>query len=334
MSDDPAAYQQFLETLATQATAVNLVAASCLTLLIYNHLLTLDQEITQFWPTRWTLAKVLFLANRYIVEGMLLFNCISRQFVRGPYSNFQPPLLIHASIQLYFLTSLAHDFLYNDYSNCSRNPSLDHKENRVILSIGCFFYFGGVVTLIGLVIQDYVGEDVLIDNTLSKLPLPGCYATSVPAIIAGFWIAPLIVETVLVGLVVARAWLWKRRGMSVPPLLAGLARDSTIYYIVVFAFLFANYMVFQFGPPFLSSLMVAPSTTAGCILGSHMLLNLRKMDRSNHPTESQQQGIALSNWRNQAIHHTDMPNSDPSTSQSDPYFPGGPRVDVKFSTDT
>ncbi|EAU87755.2 hypothetical protein CC1G_11033 [Coprinopsis cinerea okayama7 len=305
MSDDPAAYQQFLEALATQATAVNLVAASCLTLLIYNHLLTLDQEITQFWP----------------------FNCICMSVLRTPMTRI--PVIELCSLQL--LPALSSPTVCSwpifELPTATTDPRLNpavfsifagsrfplqrlQQLFKVILSIGCFFYFGGVVTLIGLVIQDYVGEDVLIDNTLSKLPLPGCYATSVPAIIAGFWIAPLIVETVLVGLVVARAWLWKRRGMNVPPLLAGLARDSTIYYIV-------------------------PSTTAGCILGSHMLLNLRKMDRSNHPTESQQYGIALSNWRNQATRNSQMPwpTSDPSTSQSDPYFPGGPRVDVKFSTE-
>ena len=64
---------------------------------------------------------------------------------------------------------------------------------------------GGVVTLAGLTIQDYVGEQV--HSTLthftyssrnSNLPptvvqdfsaLPGCYAASVPAIIAGYWSA-------------------------------------------------------------------------------------------------------------------------------------------------
>ena len=69
--------------------------------------------------------------------------------------------------------------------------------------------------------------------------------------------------------------------------------------ITFIALLLANYLVFQFGSPFLSSLLVTyvhlawssciclliskcasfprPSTTAGCILGSHMLLNLRAM---------------------------------------------------------
>lgn len=63
------------------------------------------------------------------------------------------------------------------------------------------------MTLIGLVIQDYIGEEVIrtrynlwnqyrskhaylvqVDPVLSNLPnLPGCYTRSAPAMIAGLW---------------------------------------------------------------------------------------------------------------------------------------------------
>ncbi|EAU87754.2 hypothetical protein CC1G_11032 [Coprinopsis cinerea okayama7 len=151
-----------------------------------------------------------------------------------------------------------------------------YRENRVVLSIATFFYVGGAATLIGLTIHDYVGEEVLVDRTLRNLP--GCYASSVPSIIAGFWIGPLIVESVLFVLVVSRAFFWWRHETRIPVLLAVLARDSTLYFALVFALLLANYLVFQFGPPALSSLLVTPTITAGCILGSHMLLNVRAMN--------------------------------------------------------
>uniref|UniRef100_A0A8H7XU22 Uncharacterized protein n=1 Tax=Psilocybe cubensis TaxID=181762 RepID=A0A8H7XU22_PSICU len=78
------------------------------------------------------------------------------------------------------------------------------RRNKWALRVAFFFYFGGSIALLGLLIQDYVGE---------------------------------IVEPMLL----------------------------------------ANYLMFELGPVFLSSLLVTPSTTAGCILGSHMLLNLRVM---------------------------------------------------------
>ncbi|KAF5333191.1 hypothetical protein D9611_002731 [Ephemerocybe angulata] len=146
---------------------------------------------------------------------------------------------------------------------------------KTVLGIAYFFYFGGTITLIGLVIKDYVGEDVLINGDLAALP--GCYASGVPSIIAGFWIGPLIVETVLFIIVVSRAFLWWKEGTTIPRILSILTKDSTTYFAIVFALLLANYLVFELGPPFFSSLLVTPSITAGCILGSHIFLNLRAM---------------------------------------------------------
>lgn len=256
-----------LETLTKQATAVNLVAASCMTILIYNHVLTLDQEIERIWPSRMSIAKALFIINRYIVETMVVFNCIS---AAQPYrsSGFCVFYLRWLTIGLTVSNAAVQGILV------LRIWAL-YRHNKIILGITYFFYFGGTITLVGLVIKDYVGEEVLINQTLSSLP--GCYATSVPSIIAGFWIGPLIVESILFIIVVSRAFVWWRDGTPVPRIMSMLATDSTVYFAIVFAMLLANYLVFELGPPFFSSLLVTPSTTAGCILGSYMFLNLRNM---------------------------------------------------------
>ncbi|GJJ06662.1 hypothetical protein Clacol_000857 [Clathrus columnatus] len=41
---------------------------------VYDYLLTMNQEVTLIWPTAWNLAKVLFLINRYVpfIGGLLL----------------------------------------------------------------------------------------------------------------------------------------------------------------------------------------------------------------------------------------------------------------------
>ncbi|KAG2005749.1 hypothetical protein CC2G_002129 [Coprinopsis cinerea AmutBmut pab1-1] len=295
-----------IEKLASQGTAVNLVAAACLTALIYNHLLTMNQEVVQIWPNRFSLAKALFLSNRYIVEAVLLFNCISAS---RPFH----------SENLHILSSLARRTLSSlTISNIIVQGILLlviwalYRENRVVLSIATFFYVGGAATLIGLTIHDYVGEEVLVDRTLRNLP--GCYASSVPSIIAGFWIGPLIVESVLFVLVVSRAFFWWRHETRIPVLLAVLARDSTLYFAFVFALLLANYLVFQFGPPALSSLLVTPTITAGCILGSHMLLNVRAMNtlESEPPRHDI---IDLTSWPRFNPTQTELCGSDTSHGQ-------------------
>ncbi|TFK37603.1 hypothetical protein BDQ12DRAFT_724055 [Crucibulum laeve] len=254
-----------LETLVEQGTAVNLVAASCLTCLLYDHAITLDQEVARMWPARLSAGKLLFFINRYVLtrlDSTLRHNAIVLHLC---YCVFY---LRWLTVTTTISTSVVQGILM------LRVWAL-HRRNKAALYVGYFFYFGGVATLIGLVVKDYIGEDVIINDALSSLP--GCYATTVPSIIAGFWIAPLIVESVLFILVVSRAFIWWKNGSSTPRILSILARDSTIYFAVVFALLLANYLMFELGPPFLSSLLVSPSTTAGCILGSHMLLNLREL---------------------------------------------------------
>ncbi|KIM41948.1 hypothetical protein M413DRAFT_27488 [Hebeloma cylindrosporum] len=282
--------------LVSEGTAVNLVGAACLTLLLYDHAITLDQEVSNMWPTRFSLAKFLFIVNRYLVEAILLFNCISasRSYHSAectPSQDTEALMLFDISCVFYlrwltvYVVSLSSASPIT-YASIFKPGSFIvgilvlrvwalHRRNMWALCTAFFFYIGGTATLISLVIKDYVGEDVFINMSLSGLP--GCYATSVPSIIAGFWIGPLIVETVLFLLVVSRALSWWKNGVAAPRIFSVLARDSTLYFTIVFALLLANYLVFQFGSPFLSSLLVTPSTTAGCILGSHMLLNLRAL---------------------------------------------------------
>jgi len=128
-----------------------------------------------------------------------------------------------------------------------------------------------------------VGEAVEIVQDFSNLP--GCYAASVPRIIAGYWIAPVIIESVFFGLVIWRSLVWWRDRASAPATLVLMARDSAVYFAVIFVLLIVNLFVFEYAPPFLSSLFVTPGNTAGCIAGSRMLLNLRNMSRHGMTTQ-------------------------------------------------
>jgi len=54
-----------------------------------------------------------------------------------------------------------------------------------------------------------------------------------------------------------------------------------VYFSIIFVLLTVNLFVFEYAPPFLSSLFVTPSNTAGCIAGSRLLLNLRSLSDPN-----------------------------------------------------
>jgi len=134
---------------------------------------------------------------------------------------------------------------------------------------------GGVATLVSLTIRDFVGEKVHIVQDFNMLP--GCYAASVPALIVGYWITPVIIESLLFVLVMLRAVAWWKDRWAAPPTLTLMARDSAVYFSIIFVLLIVNLFVFEYAPPFLSSLFVTPSNTVGCIAGSRLLLNLRSL---------------------------------------------------------
>jgi len=156
-----------------------------------------------------------------------------------------------------------------------------YRTQRVVLAVAVFFYLGGICTLVGLTIINYMGETVAPVNDVSFLP--GCHSTKVLPLIAGFWIAPLAVESVLFVLVVFRAFMWWKDKESAPPTLVLLARDSTVYFAVIFALMMANLLYFEYGPP--SLVMIKPSNTAVCIAGSRILLNIRALAYPNHTTD-------------------------------------------------
>ncbi|RDB17562.1 hypothetical protein Hypma_001003 [Hypsizygus marmoreus] len=259
--------QEDVERLVSQSNAVTLVSAACLTCILYDHLTTFDREVEQMWTLRASLAKALFFSNRYLVEAVLVFNCIAVARVHHADSL----LVLTASAEWLALTFT----ISNSITQCIlvlRVWTL-YRRSKLALSITYFFYIGGVITMVGLTIYDYLWETVSIDRTFKDLP--GCYATRIPSIIAGFWITPVIVESVLFALVALRRFLWWKDGYSAPRYLSIMAFDSTIYFAIIFVLLLGNLFMFKFGPPFLSSLLVTPSTTAGCLLGSHMFLHLR-----------------------------------------------------------
>ncbi|KAK0201024.1 hypothetical protein DFS33DRAFT_1446391 [Desarmillaria ectypa] len=158
-----------------------------------------------------------------------------------------------------------------------------YRGNKPVIGLALFLYFSVCATLIGLTVTDYLAESVDMERVVA---LPGCYANSLPSMIAGYWITPLVIESYLFIVVAVRAFVYRKTGESAPTILNLMARDSTIYFAIILALLLGNLLMFVLGPPFLSSLLVNPLSTASCILGSRMLLNLR-VAIDPHPSRSE-----------------------------------------------
>ncbi|KZT37677.1 hypothetical protein SISSUDRAFT_826443 [Sistotremastrum suecicum HHB10207 ss-3] len=215
------------------------------------------------WITKWSIPKVLFVLNRYLASPMLIFNAIaaSLRFLSAPFCVFY--------LRWLTWTIWTQQTVVEAILLC-RLWALYQGNKRTMIPL-IVLYATGVVAVLVLTLIDYIGESVTIVDAQG---LPGCYAASVPKIIAGYWITPVIIEFVMFIMTIIKTFRWISWGGGAPPTLILLARDSAIYFAVILVLLLANLFVFEFGPPFLSSLMITPSNTAGCIAGSRMLLNI------------------------------------------------------------
>ncbi|KAI5120571.1 hypothetical protein M0805_002521 [Coniferiporia weirii] len=245
--------------MARESYAVAYVTAVCATTVLFDYCLTFGDEVRQMWPTRLSVPKVLFMVDRYVVLPMLV--CV---------------FYLRWLVVCITVTNAAVEGIL-----LSRVIAL-YQDNKPVIAIASFLYAAGIITLIGLTIMDYVGEAVHIVQDFSALP--GCYAASVPSIIAGYWITSTVIESTFFALVVWRLVGWSRDNVRVPEALRLMARDSTVYFALIFALLIVNLFVFEYAPPFLSSIFVTPANTAGCIGGARMLMNLRSLGETQPGT--------------------------------------------------
>lgn len=63
-----------VETIVRNLNITRYVSAGACVVLLYDHLLTLDDEIQYIWKTKTTVPKVLFLLNRYLVPIVMIVN--------------------------------------------------------------------------------------------------------------------------------------------------------------------------------------------------------------------------------------------------------------------
>ncbi|KAJ3497546.1 hypothetical protein NMY22_g19687 [Coprinellus aureogranulatus] len=229
-----------MDTIVRQAYAVNWVAGACMTVLVYNHFLTFKQEVTRIWPTRLSLAKFLFFTNRYVVESIILFNCISasqpHRSAGLSVASLSPLILAHhdRDPQLRLLPAMAHSCRHHLHDHCPSYPGLAYMgfvyeeldawvtNHSTSSPLGTYHFSfsidaGGTITLIGLVIQDYLGEAVEIRPDFAG----GHYLVVMPTLIT-----PLIVETVLFAIVVSRVFYWWKEGTPTPRILSMLVRPT------------------------------------------------------------------------------------------------------------
>ncbi|KZP20978.1 hypothetical protein FIBSPDRAFT_954158 [Athelia psychrophila] len=257
--------------------------ASPSTIIVFDHLVTLDQEIELVWRSSWTTGKLLFLLNRYyplctvVYNQYVLFNvhltdqvhlaravltrnrCVTWLSWQG-WSSLASVIVAETILQLR---------LYALYS----------LNRKVLLVMASFFIVStaSAATILGLVFSK------IKTNAMSLGGLEFCVPSQVPSYFYAYWIPILVFESLLCGMSIARGFQTFRQRYSVfqsgKHLITILLRDSVIYFLVIFFAYLVNCLIWTTGVVGLIEIPVGFSVAMSCVMGSRLVLNVRHVKR-------------------------------------------------------
>jgi len=249
------------------------------TVIIYDHLITLDQEYNLIWTSPWSRGKCLFLLNRYYTLITVVFN---------NYALFSPEITDSFCLRWYRWQGWTGviSFVIAELILQLRLYALYLLDKRVLILMAAS-------SLLAVAASAGVMGSVLARITATSHPFSGyhfCIADNISDHFYAFWIPMLVSESVLCGLAVFRFFQNCHRGSTVfqtgRRLVENLIRDSVFYFVVMFATYLANTILFVVGTATKVEIPIGFAVALSCVLGNRLCLNVRGMIRGEEPMPS------------------------------------------------
>ncbi|PCH37028.1 hypothetical protein WOLCODRAFT_167265 [Wolfiporia cocos MD-104 SS10] len=257
------------------------------TIIIFDHLLTLDQEYELIWTSPWSLGKCLFLVNRYYTLITVIFN---------NYVLFSSPQSDTVSLNWYRWQGWTGviSFVIAELLLQLRLYALYFSDIKIV-------YFMVTCSLVASATSAGVMGTVLSKISATAHLIPGapsfCSVSGIPKGFYAFWIPMLFSESVLCGLAVLR-FLQQYRSratfyQSGKHLVQELIRDSVFYFIVMFTVYLVNTLVFVLGTTAEVEIPIGFAVAFSCVMGNRLCLNVRGMIRRERGIVSTSQSSVI-----------------------------------------
>ncbi|KAL5485799.1 hypothetical protein ACEPAI_6841 [Sanghuangporus weigelae] len=264
------------------------------TIIIFDYLLTLDQEIQFIWKARWSIGKVLFFLNRYYTLFVVGFN---------NYALFSPKLsddwqgwtgLVAAALAETILQLRLYALYYG---------------NKKVLALMVSFFISAMATsavIMGTTLRGVEARAHLIPGT------DFCIPVNVSSHFYAFWIPILCFEALLCALACIRGYrsyrdreirrlsdLRRRARQSHQPerhlnILEILLRDSVGYFIIAFATYLTTTLMWIIGPITVLEIPIGFTVAFSSVIGNRLLLNLRGSAKNASSADARNQNMSHS----------------------------------------
>ncbi|KAF7368343.1 hypothetical protein MVEN_00155800 [Mycena venus] len=272
------------------------LAVAALCVLIYDHIVCLPEEVELMWKSRWGVAKIIYLWNRYfsLVVVSLNTSVILRNISSSnAYVSLNPDsrkgdswLQVQGSSSTVLIATV-------DFVLALRVWILYGRPRWM----AWFFAFLATLEVVVMIIVDVYAFRQMRDYVHLGTIIKGCYAYNVPRFLTLYAAAPLIVTFIMFAMTLYKCALTLyRTDHRVMPVWTLFLRDGVVWFVLVFAAGGTEVLIWSMRRETLKQLLVVPALVVYSGVSSRTLLNIKKIMASDlEPTE---------------IHTRDIPDSE------------------------
>ncbi|CAE6444491.1 unnamed protein product [Rhizoctonia solani] len=244
-------------SLAVRVAAKYFMLASFI-FMVYDHMITLAEEVDRIWQREWTGATWLFALNRYLTELQFIVNLVSPMRIAFHNPHWTGKACVHTGLDTHLVPDhylyRCEDFI--PFPGASTLISITIAEIIMILRTYGTALYQRNKYILGLLAFFWTGQLIVMGTTMrhpTRVELPegqvGCIQGASGNYAAAFWLAPLVMDSVIFGLTVLKSleYIYKTRYRV--PLIHVVLRDGILYFTLILSANMLNCLLYYLAPP-------------------------------------------------------------------------------------
>ncbi|KAF9051462.1 hypothetical protein BJ165DRAFT_1524400 [Panaeolus papilionaceus] len=233
-------------------------------MLIYDHLITMDQEVERVWKQKISGASILFFLNRYGNALALIVLIESFNDPSWPKEVCDRYVLFEGAQTIVLVAICELIMILRVFALYGRS-----------ISVLCFLMVLWCAQVVLSVIGIHTGWAVPFPPNVHGLG--ACILDGTSPLFLCLWVAPLTTDTCIFLLTVwrTRSYIFSRTRST--PIIQIFLRDGTIYFFIIFSANFLNFLIYVIAPPDLKAVGACFSQLITSVMVSRLVLNLRSV---------------------------------------------------------
>ncbi|KAI0826672.1 hypothetical protein BC628DRAFT_250289 [Trametes gibbosa] len=260
-----------IETLLQHATAVRVMTLVGFVALLYDHLITLTDEINLIWNVRKGVVSTVFLLNRYCIPVVLALDI---------YESFGNAA---ASIVFCKVWTVIQSYV-TIVSYISIHATVAWRLYAIFNGKAWVAWVLWIAGFLNFAISAGITTASLVPIIANLRPYHNACVGSVPNYIWSIWLPSVFFETLLFGLTIT-AMLYQGQHRSLTSLSLLLYRDGMLYFVAVTFCSMFSLMVWALAGPDLLGLARYFALAMVNIAGARLVLNLKAYAASSSPDD-------------------------------------------------